>query len=375
MIDKMGESLLSVTGKLGDLIKAGNADSLSEFTQSAHILPVFLMDTGVSIMPEAEPIIGGILNVYAATYLMAAQMSVNIGEINVVRQLERLNTRRSPLNASIGLANQLLQMESYENGLPNLKQVYAVEETAPTIGAVKFESKDSDLDPNNPTTQTARGQIDRIEANSKLSIGKTIEINWESCGQRGTVVTSIRPAIHTASDASMVNILSIGTKNLDYKERLHGVKSGNLHWFYDGFLAMDVVKEMRKARIQDNTGYYADALARHRKNKLSAFLSMNPSIAQLSSVFIITQETARDLEIRTDLSLKRFKDRQKMFENSFGMILAVVDKSWKNVKIYMHGIEDFTTVSFSQLDGVTKGKGGDIKEMFNALMLSDAPRF
>lgn len=367
MFDKLGESLLSVTGKLGDLIRAGNANSITEFTQSAHILPVFLTDTSVSIMPEAESIIGGVLNYYAACYLMAAQMSVNIGEINVVRQLERLNTRRTPLNASIGLANTLLHMESYANGLPNPK-------TATDISAIKLESKDSDTN-GQATSSTAKGVVDRIEASSKLSIGKTIEINWESNGQRGTIVTSLRPSIQVASDESMVNILTIGTKNYEFKERFHGVKSGALHWFYDGILALDVVKEMRKARIQDNTGYYAEALARHRKNKISSLLSLNPSIAQFSSVFIITEETARDLEVRSNINLKKFKDRQKLFENSFGMVLVVVNKSWKNCKIFSHGIEDFTTVSFSQLDGTNKGKGGDIKEMFNALMLSDAPRF
>jgi len=374
MIDKLGESLLSVTGKLGDLIRAGNANSLTEFTQSAHILPVFLMDSSVALMTEAEAIIGGVLNYYAACYLMAAQMSVNIGDINVTRQLERLNTRRSPLNAGIGMANTLLHMESYTNGLPNPKQAKLVE----NLEGIKFESKDSETGmgaQDETTAQTARGVIDRIEANSKLSIGKTLEVNWESNGHRGTVVVSLRPSIQTTSDASMTNILSIGTKNLEFKERMHGIKSGTLHWFYDGVLAMDVIKEMRKARIQDNTGYYADALARHRKNKISSIISLNPSVAQLSSVFIISAETARDLEVRTNLNLKKFKDRQKMFENSFGMVLVVVDKAWKNCKIYSHGIQDYTTVSFSQLDGVSKGKGGDIKEMLNALMLSDAPRF
>lgn len=368
MFDKLGESLLSTTGKLGDLIRAGNANSITEFTQSAHILPVFLMDTGVSIMPEAETIIGGVLNYYAACYLMAAQMSVNIGEINVTRQLERLNTRRTPLDSSIGLANTLLRLESYNNGLPNPKQL---EE----FSLLKLESKDSDLNDDTTTSSTAKGVVDRIESSSKLAIGKTLEINWESNGHRGTVVTSLRPAIQIATDASMVNILTIGTKNYEFKERWHGVKSGALHWFYDGILASDVIKEMRKARIQDNTGYYADALAKHRKNKISGILSLNPSIAQFSSVFIISAETARDLEVRSNINLKKFADRQKMFENSFGMVLVVVDKSWKNCKIYSHGIHDFTTVSFSQLDGANKGKGGDIKEMFNALMLSDAPRF
>lgn len=364
MLDTVAESLLSTTGKIGDLIRSGKANSLAEFTSSSHILPVFLMDTGVSVMPEAEQFVGGMLNYWTAVYLMAAQLSVNIGEINVTRQLERLNPRRKPLDASVGLINSLLHMESYTDGLPKYNNVVDL----------KLESNDSDI-PGNTTSSTARGQVDRIEANSSLAVGKTIEINWESKGERGTIVTSVRPAVRVASDESMVNILSIGTKNYKFSERIHGIKSGQLHWFFDGFLASDVIKDMRKARITDNTGYYAESLARSRKNKISALLSMNPSVATFSSVFFITSETARDLEARTNLNLDKYKDRQTMFENSFGMVLVVVDRSWKNCKIYTHGIEDHTSVSFSQMAGANKGKNGDIKEIFNALMMSDAPRF
>lgn len=366
MLDKIGESLLSTTGKIGDLIRSGKANSLSEFTASAHVLPVFLMDTGVSVMPEAESIVGGMLNYWAACYLMAAQLSVNIGEIQVTRQLERLNTRRKPLDASVGLINSLLAMESYSNGLPDVK--------TSDLASVKLESNDSDYS-GNTTSSTAKGVVDRIEANSALSIGKTIEINWESKGERGTIVTSIRPAIRVANDDSMVNILTIGTKNISFKERWHGIKSGQLDWFMDGILATDVIKEMRKARMTDNTGYYQEALARSRKNKLSSILSLNPSVATFSSVFFITAETARDLEARSNINLEKFKDRQQMFENSFGMVLVIVDRSWKTCRIYTHGIEDHTTVSFGQMEGANKGKNGDIKEIFNSLMMSSAPRF
>lgn len=366
MLDKLGESLLSTTGKIGDLIRAGKANSLTEFTASAHVLPVFLMDAGVSIMPEAESFVGGALNYWAATYLMAAQMSVNIGEINVTRQLERLNSRRKPVDSGIGLLGSLLSMESYANGLPNLDKPAAV--------GFNMESNDSSLK-SEPTAQTGKGVVDRIESNSQLSLGKTIEVNWESKGEKGTIVVSVRPSVHTTPASSMINILSIGTKNLSAAEQRHSIKSGNMHWFYDGILASNAIKEMRKARVQDNTGYYADALARARKNKLAAMLSLNPSVATFSSVFFISADTALELESSANIRLSNYKDRQRMFENSFGMVLVVVDPRWKTCSIYSHGIEDFTKVSFSQLAGVSKGKGGDIKEMFNALMMSDAPRF
>lgn len=366
MLDKIGESLLSTTGKIGDLIRSGKANSLSEFTASAHVLPVFLMDTGVSVSPEAESIVGGMLNYWVACYLMAAQLSVNIGEIQVTRQLERLNNRRKPLDASVGLINSLLAMESYADGLPDVSKS--------DLASVKLESNDSEYQMGT-TSSTAKGMVDRIEANSKLSIGKTVEINWESKGERGTIVTSVRPAVRVATDESMVNILSIGTKNISFKERFHGIKSGHLDWWLDGILATDVINEMRKARITDNTGYYQEALARSRKNKLSAILSLNPSVATFSSVFFITSETARDLEARSNINLENFKDRQQMFANSFGMVVCVVDRSWKTCRIYTHGIEDYTTVSFGQMDGANKGKNGDIKEIFNSLMMSSAPRF
>lgn len=366
MLDTIGETFLSTAGKIGDLVRSGKANSLSEFTAAAHVLPVFLLDNGVSVMPEAEDIIGGTLNLWAANYLMAAQLSVNIGEINVIRQLERLNNRRDPINAGTGMLETFLRMESYENGLPDPSK--------PILPNLKFESKDSEL-PEGSTSSTAKGVVERLETNSKLSIGKTIEVNWESKGQSGTIVTSIRPMIRTATDDSMVRILTIGTKNVSFKERIHGIRSGELHWFYDGVLANDIINDMRKGRLSDNTGYLNDAIATRRKNRISGFLSLNPSVGNFATAFFITEETARDMEVRSNINLDNFTDRQNMFANSLGMILVVVNKSWKNCKIYLHGIQDHTKVSFSQLDGVSKGKGGDIKEMFNALMMSDSPRF
>lgn len=377
IVDNIAESLLSTVGKIADLIRSGRSNSLTEYTQSAHILPVFLTDTSFSHMPEAETIIGGTLNYYAAVYLMAAQMSVNIGDVNIIGQLEKLNNRRSPIEAGTTGLTTLLSMESYQNGLPNPRKAKIVPaiQSDPKYVAEASGSSNNDPHPDAMNGGVGRGVVDRVEANSKLSLGKTLEVHWESKGEKGVVVVSLRPSVQTTSDESMINILSIGAKNISFKERWHGVKSGALHWFYDGVLAGDVIREMRRKRIKDNTGYYIDAVNRARKNKLSGLLSLNPSVATYSSVFFITAETARELEALTNMSLSKPSDRDKMFENSFGMVLVVVDRSWKTCTIYSHKIPDATTVTFSQMDGANKGKNGDIKEIFNALMMSNAPRF
>lgn len=366
MLETFAESLLSGVGKIGDLLRGARANSLAEYTQSAHILPVFLMDQSTSALPEAEDMVGAMLNYWAACYLMAANQSVNIGAINVTRQLEKLNNRRSPTNAGINTINHLLAMESYRNGLPPV-----------TPETLKLENRNNRNQPSNfeMTAQSSNRIADRIQENTKLSVGKTIDVEWSSQGERGTITVLIRPSIQVASNESMINILSIGTRNVSFKERWHGVKSGQLHWFADGILATDIIKDMRKARMTDNTGYYADALARSRKNKLSAILSLNPSVATFSTVFFATADNIRDFETRTNLNLENFSDRQKVFENSYGMVLVVVDPAWKNCRIYTHGIEDHTTVSFSQMAAVNKGKGGEIKELMNAMMMSQAPRF
>ena len=372
MINNVGDSLLNTCGKMGDLLRAGKANSLAEFSAPAHIVPIFLTDQSFANLPEAEAIIGGTLNYWCAFYLTAAQLSVNIGAINVRNQLDRLNNRRSPTNSAFGTLDKLLSMESFANGLPNLDKL---------ANQNKFvmESHNSgpgfEVGSGGESSSTARGVVDRVEAAPKLSIGKIMEVQWESNGEKGTIVTTVKSSVQTTNNQSMVNILSIGTKNISFKERMHGIKSGKLDWLYDGILASDIIKDDRKAKIQDKTGYLRDSITRARRNKLSSILALNPSVATFSTVFFITEDTARELQLKAEINLDKFADRQKMFENSYGMVLVVVNPSWKNCKIYTHGLEDASTVSFAQMDGANKNKNGDIKELYNALVMNGQARF
>lgn len=368
MLDTLTQPLFTAVSKTADLVRSAKAQSLAEYAAFTRVEPRCLVEAEIADMPEMQNIMRTLAVVFSGYYLQSVMISLNVGNIDIIKQLERVNPNRKPIDSAGGYASSLLAMEAYDNGLPDPIN-------PPTFASLALESSDN-LDGDQGTgAVVGKGTVESLQQANQLSVGKQLEIGFDSCGEKRTIVVNVRLMVSLATAKALNNILLIGSVDNSVKERYHRWRMGDLEMIKDLILCRDVITKHRRNLISDNTGYYAAAQANNKMNKISAILSANPSIANYSSIFVISKETANALERETGGKLSSYKIREKIFGHTYAMIIAVVEPQWKTVTIYTHDVNRETTVSFSDMKTIGKGSGDEVSQVLEAYKLGDAPKF
>ena len=363
MLSKILQPFLTNAMSITELFRSAKANSLVEYASHTRAEPTCLIENEISHLPEMQDIARTMLTIFSGYYLASVSISTNVGDINIIKQLDKVNPNRRITNSLGSPVDTLIAMEAYENGLPDpIKSRKLV-----------LESADSD---NSGGTTSGRNTIDLIKAADQLSVGKTLEVQFNSQGETRTIFVNTRLNVQLATSAALGNILAIGLVDNSIKERYHKWRAGDADMVKDLILCRDIYVNHRKALIADNTGYYAAARAANKANKISAILSQNPSVANYSSIFIISQETVNRLERETGYKLDRYDQREKIFGKTFAMMIAVVEPKWKDITIYHHSINRPTTVSFKDMKAIGKnGSGDEVNQVLEAYRIGDAPKF
>lgn len=366
MIDKILRPFLTTAMSVTELIRSSTANSLVEYASHTRAEPPCLIENEISSMPEMDDIARTMLTIFSGYYLSAVSIATNVGDINVVKQLDKVNPNRKITN-NIGVPlDALIALEAYDNGLPDL--------TKPIHFAM--EADDSSDTDDSSTSTLGRNSVELLKAADQLSVGKAMEVNFSSKGEQRTILVNARLMVKLATSDALANILTIGSVDNSVKERYHRWRAGDLDMIKDLIFCRDIYVNHRNALVADNTGYYAQAKAAAKSNKISAILSANPSVANYSSIFIISQETVNKIERATGYKLSNFQQREKIFGKCFAMMIAVVEPKWKDVTIYHHSINRPTTVSFKDMKSIGKGGSGDeVNQVLEAYRIGDAPKF
>jgi hypothetical protein len=219
-----------------------------------------------------------------------------------------------------------------------------------------------------------RDMMKDLKELANLSIGKMFSVDYTDGLHKTSVPISIRLMASSLPSASLVHILSIGSKDdTSVKERYHAWKAGRLEFIRDLCLCQDLIDAHRKNLMADKDGIYTNIIKRARGNMISGIVSANPSIATASNLAIISSNTAEKLELHLDGSLKQFSIREKVFKNTYLMILAIIDDQWGRVTFYHRGLHLPTEVSIKDLKAANKGSGPDVSDILKAYQLGNNP--
>ena len=208
---------------------------------------------------------------------------------------------------------------------------------------------------------------------TNLSVGKMFSVEITDGISKGTFPVSVRLIASALPTSSMIHILTIGNKDLSGKERWHGFKSGRLDFIKDLIFCQDLIDEHRRNLIKDKEGVYSEMVRRSSNNKIAGTFTLNPSIATASNIAVISDTTADQLELHLNGKISDFKIRQKMMENTYLMILAVIDKEWERVTIYHRGLHLPTEVSVRDMRAANKGSGIDVGSVLAAYRMGNSP--
>lgn len=354
----------------GDLIK---------FTAPSRVEPICLVDSDV-VHHEALPdVMQSLQSIFSGYYLQAMAISTTIGKIDVIKQLDRLNPNRNFAgnlqDAANASSNWVMSAESYKHGLPKPgKMRLSTEAYSGNLKddiIVTLEGKDKDGKSSSELAD--KDTLVTVKELTNLSVGKLLNVEITDGSHKATIPIAIRLMATSIPTSSVVHILSLGNKDVTAKERYHGWRSGRLEFWRDIVMCQDLIDAHKKNLLADKTGVYNEILKRRSNNNLSTLVSGNPSVATASNLLVCSKETIRTLEGEIGRELKDFKTREKIFAESYLMIIAVIDKDWDRVTFYHRGISLPTEVSLRDLRVSNKSTGPDVGEILKAYQLGSAP--
>lgn len=354
---------LTAVGRLPDFFRAARSDSLIEYTRVTRAEPICLIDPSVVHLPYTHDIMQSLTAIFAGYYLQAVAISVNVGKVDTIKMLEKVNPSRSPVeNAGMFIGDIMLSEESYKHGLPNMRRAVR-----------RVSNEASDDEPKEQGMNLGRNTSVTAQSLANISVGMLLEVNIESEGNKATIPVAVRLIVSAIAQDALLHILSYAEQDRSVKERYHAWRAGQLEFIRDCVMCQDLIDDHRRTLIKDTSGQYRTILQRRDQNRLAAVFSGQPSVATASNIIVMSTTTAAALEAKIGARLKDFKTRERIFEKTYMMIMVIVDPQWERVTFYHRSLEVPTQVSVKELKTANRGTGPDVAEILKAYQLGNAP--
>lgn len=317
------------------------SDSLISYTKTTRVEPIVMLDQRAVFLPYISDVLQTVCSIFSGYYLQAVALNANVGSVNVMRTLDKLNPSRSALSFSA---------ESFEEKLPEF--------------GLEAEGK---------PVQFGRDTIGEVKEATNLAVGKLLEVTLNSEGQSFTIPVSVRMLTNTIDAQSLVHILGVGKDNKSFKARWHGWRSGQLEFVRDLILCQDLIDEHRSTLMKDKSGTYAEIMKRRNNNAAAMAVSGQVSVATASSIAVLTAQTAKEVETAVGGKLRDVQVRNRVFKDSYLMLMVIVDTEFEQVTIYHRGIALPTELSVKELKISNRGSGPDVAEILKAYQLGNSP--
>lgn len=382
--------------------KPMGANSVIEFSKPARNDYITLIEDSLVTQPYAQDICQTALTLVSGYYLSAMTLLVDVPGVNVIRQLDRLSNDRDPAyhaaQSAFAAAHHALGVESFEYGLPTgLDQLTPALEAYDPYGPNKPDedlaggvgnttninfngkvSKDThyhEAEKPKPTRGFGLGRDTQntLKEVSNLAVGKLLEVNFERDGNKATVQVQMRLLTIDADQKSFVKILTAGGDQNSFKERWYRFKAGELRFVQDLIFCQDLIKEARKSRHDDKTGFYQHMMRQMANNEASGVISGKGSLSKSSAIMIITEETAKQIELEVGGRLSNFKLREQLMNACGTMLLFVIDRKWKMATIYHQSITTPSEMSVAEMKRANKSSGADVEDILRAYTAGSAP--
>ena len=363
----------SVLGTLFDVYKKAEAagshmktSSLVNATSVARVEPIVIVDKDCLYLEYLPDILQSTQSIFVGYWLQALSLLTNVGDVNVGRVLDKLNPNRQVDRSAF--------LEEVIGSISKESFSYSTESYKYRLPGTGLENDESQED-KKPEALGQLADTKLISDLTNLSVGKMINVTIKNNGQSAVIPISFRLMVNTLPSASCVQLLSSGSVDLSFKERWFKWRAGRISFIKDLVFCQDLIREQKRTLMSDKDGVYSEISRRAKNSKLASFFSKNPSLAEASNIIVVSEETAMQLRVKHSLNLASFKDRQRIFDQTYGMILVVIDRNYERINMYHYGIAAGTSVGLRDIKVANKSGGPDILEVLSAFKSGSAPMF
>lgn len=343
-------------GSLLNAVKNGNEiRSLADMSRPFRVEPLVLVEQSLQNQPYMEDIMKMSLSQFSAYYLQAFHAILGVGKIDTLKVFDSLNPHRSTSHTKEALLKgTVFGNEQYAEGLPSLEDFNQV---APKglIGTISIEQDN--------THGQSSAKVDKIYEVESLSVGKLLNVELKSDGETAKLPIFIRLLTTPVKTDILTHIFTAGGRD-SWGERIQLARAGMIRPIRDLIFGIDLLDEHRKALMNDTSGAYKAITDRRRNNVKKAAMSGVMSAADASNIAVVTKETAKEMGKKLYGKIENTAVRERMFNNSYLLLLVVVDERWEKVTVYHRGLDIPQEMSFKEIKSAEKGKGQDIGEIF-----------
>lgn len=419
MLDTLIKTPLAVINTIADIMKKTNdltksGGSLNEYTKALRVEPLVLIDQSVESLPYTEDILKTCLTMFSAYYLQAIAISVNVGKVDVARMFDHLNPERGMSGGWTMEGISLVNPDIYQSGLPKINftslgnegisnnDAEKIKRVADLVASgksikdnvdVKYNEDENKLEFSVPGSKdNPDGRDGLTELNNKnfsstrvdkkgyevlekpdLIVGNILDVQIESNGHKATIPITVRLLPSVIRSDVLVHILSKNERDLGIQERFHELMAGQIKFWKDLVLCQDLIDEHKATLMKDKSGQYQEILKRRQKNRAAAYRTGRQSVADASNIVIMSTASSAKFEAACGGRLKDFRVRQRVFEETYLMLMVVIDPEWEQATIYHRGIALPTNVSVKAMKQNNKKGGVDVGEILKAYQLGNNP--
>ncbi len=370
-------TLISMISKLPDLFRQ-RADSLAEFSAITRNEYMTLVEDSLQGADYLPGLLEHLQTLLGCNMLAAISLLTGVPEVDVLGTLDKVSTKRDPLNSAMSGGSRLAKLigsESTRIGLPtyeNLPMAIGESSRRKTGGSRNLNS-DADGSKSKGGQGLGKDSVRTLTEASELSTGKQFTVTFERDGNKAEVLMSLRLAVMLASTQEVQTLLTLTDQTNTFSERRLKVQAGQLKFWKDLVFCNDLIEQARKNRFKDKTGYYSRMMDRRSSNWLSGLLSFDLSINNASAIMVVEQETVDALSAEMGGDFDEFAVRKQVFDDTLTVYIAVVDTRFNQITIYTRGMDESTTLSVSDLKGKGGKGGGNVDDIIRAYTSGNTP--
>lgn len=344
------------------------SNSLSQFSKLTQVEPITVVSRDLLALDYMPDVMQSVLSIFSAYYIQAVNLLSAVSSVKVIKTLDALNPDRDAMGWLLTQGNTIKQAqeslfeEAYKYKLPSFSRI-----------STEDDSKGS----KNKDNATIQKQAAITEA-ANLAVGKVISVSFGKDTKEGksfTVDVRVRLAPAILGAEAVEKIIAFKTDDTSFMERFHAWRAGRIEFIQDLVFCQDLIDAHKKALMQDEQGVYSEIIRRANNSKKYGLLSKNVSLATASNIFVISEEVAHTVERKFGGRLDKKHVLDMAFENTYGMMIVVVDREWERVNFYTRGIAASSDFSIKEIKAANKGKGIDIQDVFKMLAAGNAPSF
>ncbi len=335
--------------------------SLTDVTKLTNVEPLTIVSKDLINLDYTKDVANTLLSLFSAYYLQSVAVLTVIDDVKVRNILDKLNPNRS--------IDQLLAMEAHPSvTLENYKY------ELPTKQSVALEVDKDDKKQLLEASNLALGKL--LDVRIKLSETVTDKDGVETVINNDvTIPIAIRLLTTIVSNDTITNILTGKLEDKGLIERYHSWRAGRISFIRDLVLCQDLIDEHKRLAAKDESNIVQTITNRVLKAKSFGVLTGNPSLAISSNLFIISDAVAKEIEYKVGTTFKNLRNRKKIFEGTYAMIIAVVDREWERVTFYVRGIDEPTELSIKEIKAKSSGKDVDIADILKSFQLGMGANF